>query len=79
MKLMRIMEFDLKCVHKTGRSPMAQDHFQTPLDPKRSIKIQKIPKIISVVGVALEYFASVQFGSIQTALVKLRRLDKCGR
>ena len=37
------MEIGLKWVHmaryeliKTGRSPMAQDHFQTPPDPKRS-------------------------------------------
>ena len=29
---------------KTGKSPMAQDHFQTPPDPKRGYKIQKNPK-----------------------------------
>ena len=27
---------------KTGRSPMAQDHFQTPPDPKKGYKNQKI-------------------------------------
>ena len=26
---------------KTGRSPMAHDHFQTPLDPKRGYKTLK--------------------------------------
>ena len=25
---------------KTGQSPMAQDHFQTPPDPKRAFTIQ---------------------------------------
>ena len=36
---------------KTGRSPMAQDHFKTPPDPniahknpKNYLKIQKLPK-----------------------------------
>ena len=29
---------------KTGRSPMAQDHFQTPPDPQRAIHIKQIQK-----------------------------------
>ena len=29
---------------KTGKSPMAHDHFQTPPDPKRGYKNSKNPK-----------------------------------
>ena len=39
---------------KTGRSPMAQDHFKTPPDPKKGYKNKRIiQKISKLVGVAL--------------------------
>ena len=39
---------------KTGRSPMAQDHFKTPPDPPKGYKSQKMSqKISKLVGVAL--------------------------
>ena len=40
---------------KTGRSPMAQDHFKTPPDPKKGYENKKLPKQYQnwLVGVVL--------------------------
>ena len=38
---------------KTGRSPMAQDHFQTPADPKKGHGMTKDPqKVIHLLELA---------------------------
>ena len=35
---------------KTGQSPMAQDHFQTPPDPKKGYKNQKMTQLIAALA-----------------------------
>ena len=49
---------------KTGKRSMAPDHFQTPPDPKKGYKNQKIPKISKKIQNMLrKYFPStVEFG-----------------